>query len=99
VAAIPTVGPAEVDPARTLDVRQDAEFRGGHLPCARHVELGVLAAAADELPAGPLTVTCGHGERAMSAASLLAAAGWTGLAVLVGGPEDWAAATGRALQR
>jgi glyoxylase-like metal-dependent hydrolase (beta-lactamase superfamily II)/rhodanese-related sulfurtransferase len=99
MATIPLVEPARLDPTRTLDVRQDSEFRVGHLPDARHIELGILTAAAEDLPGGPLTVTCGHGERAMTAASLLAAAGRTDLSVLVGGPDDWAAATGRALQR
>jgi len=43
-------------------------------------------------------VMCGHGERAMTAASLLQRAGHDGLAVLAGGAADWAAATGRPLQ-
>ena len=97
--SIPLLHPAELEPARTLDVRQTSEFDAGHLPGARHVELGALAEAAGDLPAGPLTLTCGHGERAMTAASLLAARGRTDLSVLVGGPDDWAAATGRPLQR
>jgi hydroxyacylglutathione hydrolase len=98
-AMIPLVAPAELDPARTLDVRQDIEFAAGHVPGAHHVELGVLAEAVDELPTGPLTVACGHGERAMTAASLLAAAGRHDVSVLVGGPDDWQAASGRPLQQ
>jgi len=43
-------------------------------------------------------VMCGHGERAMTAASVLQAAGSHGLAVLAGGAQDWAAVTGRPLQ-
>jgi rhodanese-related sulfurtransferase len=42
---------------------------------------------------------CGHGERAMTAASLLERAGHDDLAVVVGGPDDWAQATGRKLSR
>ncbi|MFC7616431.1 rhodanese-like domain-containing protein [Actinokineospora soli] len=80
-----------------LDVRQDAEFAAGHLPGAVHVELGDLAERADALPRGPLVVMCGHGERAMGAASLLERAGHHDLAVLAGGPGDWSSATGRAL--
>jgi hydroxyacylglutathione hydrolase len=80
-----------------LDVRQQAEFTSGHLPGARHIELGALASA-DELPAGPLAVMCGHGQRAMTAASLLQRAGHRDLTVLVGGPGDWAEATGRPLE-
>lgn len=81
-----------------LDVRQRAEFASGHLPGARHVELGALASA-DELPVGPLAVMCGHGERAMTAASLLQRAGHRDLTVLVGGPSDWSQATRRPLER
>jgi len=42
-----------------------------------------------DLPAGPLVVMCGHGERAMSAASILQRADRTDVAVLDGGPADW----------
>jgi glyoxylase-like metal-dependent hydrolase (beta-lactamase superfamily II)/rhodanese-related sulfurtransferase len=79
-----------------LDVRQDAEYEGGHLPGAAHVELGSLPAARANLDSGPLTVMCGHGQRAMTAASLLGAAGRTEVSVVAGGPDDWAA-TGRPL--
>jgi len=41
-------------------------------------------------------VMCGHGERAMTGASVLEQAGRRNLTVLVGGPADWAAASGRA---
>jgi hydroxyacylglutathione hydrolase len=80
-----------------LDVRQDSEFRGGHVPGARHVELGALADRAAHLPARPTVVMCGHGERAMGAASLLARAGRSQLAVLAGGPREWSSATARPL--
>jgi rhodanese-related sulfurtransferase len=63
-----------------------------------HVELGDLAGHAHDLPAEPTMVMCGHGERAMGAASLLERAGHRDLAVLDGGPQDWADATGRSLQ-
>ncbi len=92
------LGPGEVDERwRVLDVRQDPEFAGGHLPGAQHVELGRLADAATQVPAGPTVLMCGHGERAAGAASLLERAGHHDLAVLVGGPGDWAAATGHDL--
>lgn len=79
-----------------LDIRQDAEFAAGHLPGAIHAELGSLTRA--PLPrAGTLTLMCGHGERAMTAASILAAAGREDLSVAVGGPDDWAAVPGRSL--
>lgn len=80
-----------------LDIRQHAEYAAGHLPGAVHIELGELAPAADTVSDQPVTVMCGHGERAMTAASLLQRAGRRELAVLVGGAEDWAKATGRPL--
>jgi hydroxyacylglutathione hydrolase len=52
-----------------------------------------------DLPAAPTAVMCGHGERAMGAASLLARAGHRDLAVLSGGPDDWAGATDGCLAR
>jgi rhodanese-related sulfurtransferase/glyoxylase-like metal-dependent hydrolase (beta-lactamase superfamily II) len=80
-----------------LDVRQAAEYASGHIPGAVHVELGDLATRVQDAPAGAV-VMCGHGERAMTAASLLQRAGHRGLAVLAGGAPDWAAAAGRPLQ-
>jgi hydroxyacylglutathione hydrolase len=79
-----------------LDVRQSAEYHAGHIPGAVSVELGTLAAADDLVP-GPLAVMCGHGERAMTGASLLERNGRTGLAVVVGGPDEWAAIPGNRL--
>jgi hydroxyacylglutathione hydrolase len=102
-AQLPLVAVEQLDnqPGRVLDVRQASEVADGHLPGAVAVELGALAGdqLPAALPAGPVTVMCGHGERAMTAASLLARAGHTDLQVAVGGPEDWRRATGHALAR
>jgi glyoxylase-like metal-dependent hydrolase (beta-lactamase superfamily II) len=89
VASIPVVTAGDVGGA-VLDVRRADEYESGHVPGARHVELGRLYAIADGL-AGPLDVMCGHGERAATAASLLARRGVAGLRVVVGGPREWAA--------
>ena len=72
-----------------LDVRQASEFATGHLPGAVNVELGSLESSSP--PAGPISLMCGHGERAMTAASLLARAGRRDTTVLIGGPDEWAA--------
>ncbi len=93
-AQLPDIGTANLE---VLDVRQDSEFRSGHVPGARHVELGVLADRAARLPARPTVVMCGHGERAMGAASLLAREGRTQVSVLIGGPSEWSSATARPL--
>jgi glyoxylase-like metal-dependent hydrolase (beta-lactamase superfamily II)/rhodanese-related sulfurtransferase len=90
VEAIPLVDRVATA-ARVLDVRQDVEWASGHVPGARHIELGNLANEA--VTPEPTTVMCGHGERAMTAASLLAARGHQQITVLAGGPADWATAT------
>jgi hydroxyacylglutathione hydrolase len=91
------VGASGLDGHAVLDVRQAAEYASGHVPGAVNVELGALPARAQNAPEGAV-VMCGHGERAMTAASLLQRAGHRGLAVLAGGAQDWADATGRPLQ-
>ncbi|MDP3968050.1 MAG: rhodanese-like domain-containing protein [Nocardioides sp.] len=96
--SIPVVTPSEVGSTPVLDIRQDNEFDAGHVPGARHVELGALPAKAPALPAGPTVIMCGHSERAMGAASLLARAGRRDISVLDGGPQDWADATGESLE-
>ncbi len=97
VVTTPLVRPDAVDGA-VLDVRQDAEYTAGHLPNAVHIELGDLTTHADAAPDGPVTVMCGHGERAMTAATLLRRAGQHQVSVLAGGADDWARATGHPLK-
>jgi rhodanese-related sulfurtransferase len=94
-ASIELVDPGMVDGAAVVDVRQNDEFLAGHVPGARNVELGALPATA--VSDGRLVVMCGHGERAMTGASVLERAGHRDLAVVHGGPDDWAVATGRRL--
>jgi glyoxylase-like metal-dependent hydrolase (beta-lactamase superfamily II)/rhodanese-related sulfurtransferase len=82
-----------------IDIRQATEFRAGHIADARNIELGGLAEHLSELPSGPLVLMCGHGERAMTAASILERAGRTDVAVLDGGATDWAQAAQLPLER
>jgi glyoxylase-like metal-dependent hydrolase (beta-lactamase superfamily II)/rhodanese-related sulfurtransferase len=91
------LAPGQVGDRPVLDVRQQSEYAAGHVPGALHAELGILSGRSGTVPAGAV-VMCGHGERAATAASLLARRGGSGLAVLAGGPDDWAKATGRPLQ-
>jgi hydroxyacylglutathione hydrolase len=100
---LPLVPAEQLDdqPGMVLDVRQASEVAAGRLPAAVPIELGALAedpTAATRLE-GPVTVMCSHGQRAMTAASLLARAGHTDLRVARGSPQDWRRATGRALTR
>jgi len=80
-----------------IDVRQDTEYAAGHLPHAVHLELGSLREPAIGLGEGAVTVMCGHGERAMTAATLFRRDGLQDVSVLVGGARDWARATGLGL--
>jgi glyoxylase-like metal-dependent hydrolase (beta-lactamase superfamily II)/rhodanese-related sulfurtransferase len=90
------VAPDEVPAGPVLDVRQRAEFARGHIPGALHLELGGLPAGTPDPSTADATVMCGHGERAMSAASILERAGGSP-AVYLGGPRDWSRAEGRPL--
>lgn len=98
VGTISLVAPAGASGARLLDVRQTAEYAGGHVPGSAHLELGDLVDRATQVADEPTVVMCGHGERAMGAASLLARAGHRDVRVLDGGPEDVAAARGISLE-
>jgi hydroxyacylglutathione hydrolase len=84
------VGPGDVEGSELLDVRQTSETDAGHVPGAARVELGALSAGIAQVPAAVSVVMCGHGERAMTAASVLERSGRTGMAVLIGGPDEWA---------
>jgi glyoxylase-like metal-dependent hydrolase (beta-lactamase superfamily II)/rhodanese-related sulfurtransferase len=94
ITTIPLVGPEAVAPT-LIDVRQRSEFEAGHVPGAVHIELGSLSST--PVPAGPLTVMCGHGARAMTGASILAARSHEKLSVLDGGPDTWTAWSGEPL--
>jgi rhodanese-related sulfurtransferase len=94
ITGIPLVGPDDMV-GTVIDVRLRNEFDLGHLPGALNIELGELSAA--EVRDGPITVMCGHGERAMTGASLLTARGHRDVNVLDGGPDEWAACHGGTL--
>lgn len=92
----PLIGPDAIA-ATVIDVRQHDEFDSGHVPGAINVELGAVETA--PIPQGPVTVMCGHGERAMTGASILSALDKRDVSVLAGGPDTWTEATGRPLTR
>ncbi len=75
-----------------LDVRQPQEFAAGHLPKARHIPLGDLAARIGEIAKfkdKPVIVTCRSGARAGSACRALKKAGFTSVHNLKGGVPAW----------
>ncbi|NJC27679.1 MBL fold metallo-hydrolase [Neolewinella antarctica] len=60
----------------TLDVRKEAEFKGGHLSVASNVPLNELSSRRGELSkAGTIYVHCGSGYRSTIATSLLKSRG------------------------
>jgi hydroxyacylglutathione hydrolase len=75
--------------ARALDVRQDTEWREGHVADALHIHVAELPPRVGEVPGdAPVYVYCRSGHRAAMGASLLDGAGVP--AVLVdGGFPDW----------
>jgi rhodanese-related sulfurtransferase len=78
------------DATHVLDVRQDAEWRAGHLPHAIHVEggrlpYGDMPIAKDE----PLVVHCGHSDRSTVAISILERRGFSNVRLLYGGFSAW----------
>lgn len=96
VDSIPLVDPVSID-GTLLDIRQVGEWVAAHVPGAIHIELGRLRDVdPSTVPAGPVTVMCGHGERAMTGASILRAGGRE-VSVLSGGPGDWSESSGVSL--
>ena len=92
-ASINLVGPAHLAPI-VIDVRQANEYATGHLPGAINIELGQIATTT--IDSQTISVMCGHGERAMSAASILATRDHH-VTVLDGGPDTWATSSQRSL--
>lgn len=85
--------------ATVIDVRQASEYAAGHAPATMHLELGSLArGAVASLASEAPMVMCGHGERAMTGASLLERNG-ARPTVFLGGPGDLARERGKQLVR
>jgi rhodanese-related sulfurtransferase len=82
-----------------LDVREDWEWRRGHVPGAIHVPLAQLPNRLDELPGDKdLAVICEHGERSLVGAHFLRARGLKGAMSVSGGTAAWIRA-GRPIER
>jgi len=89
---IPVLAAAHADGALVVDVREPHEYHAGHVPNARHVPLGALAArVADLRGEGPVYVICQSGGRSIMAAELLASHGLE-VRNVRGGTEAWIAA-------
>ena len=75
-----------------LDVRDDTEWRSGHIPGAQHLHIGDLMRHLNAVPLdAPVATICRTGHRAEMAASIVAALGRKVIAVQRGGVPDWMA--------
>ncbi len=82
---------------RLLDVREEHEFRSGHVPGAVHVPLKKLADRVPKLKRDrPYAVICDSGNRSQSATNLLLDQGFEGTVSVKGGTTAWAN-SGRAI--
>ncbi len=74
-----------------LDVRDETEWRSGHIPASQHLHIADLPRHMHELPLDrPIAVICRSGHRASIGASLIAALGREVIAVKEG-VGDWIA--------
>jgi rhodanese-related sulfurtransferase len=93
---IPTVAIGGVphplpDGLHVLDVREDDEWRAGHIEGAVHIPLHDLPARASEVPEGQTLVVCKVGGRSSQAVAYLSQRGHE-VVNLDGGMLDWEAA-------
>ncbi|MFI7547430.1 rhodanese-like domain-containing protein [Actinoplanes sp. NPDC049599] len=80
---------AHRDGALVIDVREPFEYVEGHVPGARLMPLGQLSSHVSELPRNaPVYVVCASGNRSLSAAGYLIAAGIDAWSV-AGGTGAW----------
>jgi len=73
-----------------LDVREDSEFKEGHIPGAKLIPLGTLSSRLQELnPKEPVIVVCRSGNRSAQGAEILAKAGFQTVYNMAGGMSQW----------
>lgn len=91
---IPEIDVAELAERRAagalvIDVREDEEYAGGHVPGARHIPLGQVVERVAEVPTGgPVYVICALGGRSASAVEHLRGQGIDAVNV-AGGTLGW----------
>ncbi len=82
--------------ALVIDVRETAEWSGGHIPNARHIALGNLAKHLSEIEKfkeKPVIVVCASGNRSRSGCGILKKAGFQQVFNLNGGIHAWSDAS------
>ncbi|GBD25528.1 putative adenylyltransferase/sulfurtransferase MoeZ [bacterium HR30] len=75
-----------------LDVREESEWRQGHLPRAQHLCKGIVERDIEALcpdPGTPIVLYCGGGYRSALAAQNLQRMGYTKVASMWGGWRAW----------
>lgn len=82
---------AAIDRYHVLDVRQDVDWKSGHLAGAQHLPLVKVAFARDLPRDRPLAVMCRNGHRSGIAAGILRARGYQAENVK-GGIDAWGTA-------
>jgi hydroxyacylglutathione hydrolase len=81
---------AALDGVEVIDVRAESEWEEGRIPGARHIFLGDLLEASENLPRdGKLVLICQGGTRSSIGASLLRARGFTNVINFTGGFTEW----------
>jgi rhodanese-related sulfurtransferase/glyoxylase-like metal-dependent hydrolase (beta-lactamase superfamily II) len=80
----------ESEPPLVLDVRNDAEYAGEHIPGSLHIPYGDLAERCDELPRDrPIAAICRGGKRSGLAASILQREGFAAVVHVGQGVGVW----------
>ena len=77
-----------------LDVREDAEWAGGHIPSAHHISRGVLEREIERVipeKDAPIVLYCGGDDRSALAADNLQKMGYANVASLDEGLPGWTA--------
>lgn len=97
-SGIRQIGPQEAvrlfnhEDALILDVREDSEYRDGHVAQSRHIPLGQLKGQIEKL-AGykekPVVALCRSGNRSRHACGMLHKAGFKNVYNLAGGIGAW----------
>ncbi len=78
------------EPPLVLDVRNDAEYAGEHIPGSLHIPYGDLAGRFDELPRDrPIAAICRGGKRSGLAASILQREGFADVVHVGQGVGAW----------
>ena len=73
-----------------IDVREQHEYRAGHIHAAKLIPLGLLTTRLGEIPQDrPVILVCRSGNRSSVATDLLLRAGYTRVANMRGGMLAW----------